>query len=44
MNRTKILTAGLLAAISLSVNAQNYKIVDTEQTQFFNDKQEITAP
>ncbi|MFR9644810.1 MAG: DUF1566 domain-containing protein [Rikenellaceae bacterium] len=44
MKRTKILTAGLVAAISLSANAQNYRIVDTEQTKFFDNKQEIAAP
>ncbi|MFI3281799.1 MAG: DUF1566 domain-containing protein [Rikenellaceae bacterium] len=44
MNRTKILTAGLVAAISLSANAQNYKIVDTEQTKFFDNKHEIASP
>lgn len=35
---------GLFAVISLNVNAQNYKIVDTEQSKFFDDKQEISAP
>ncbi len=44
MKRTKILTAGLVAAISLSSNAQNYKIVDTEQFKFFDDKEVVAAP
>ncbi|MFR9503466.1 MAG: DUF1566 domain-containing protein [Rikenellaceae bacterium] len=44
MKRTIILTAWLLASISLSANAQNYRIVDTEQSKFFDNKQEITAP
>ncbi len=44
MSLIKILTAGLFVAISLSANAQSYKIVDTEQSKFFDDKQEIATP
>ncbi|MFR9527032.1 MAG: DUF1566 domain-containing protein [Rikenellaceae bacterium] len=44
MNTTKILTAGLFVAVSLSANAQNYTIVDTEQSKFFDDKEVIAAP
>ncbi len=44
MKSSKILVAGLVATISLSANGQNYKIVDSEQTKFFDDKQVISAP
>lgn len=44
MNKTKIFTVGLFVAISLNANAQNYRIVDTEQTKFFDDKEIIAAP
>ncbi len=38
------MTMGLLVMLSLCANAQNYKIVDTEQYKYFDDKQEIDAP
>ncbi len=44
MKKTKIISAGLFVAISLCANGQNYKIVDSEQSKFFDDKEVIDAP
>ncbi|MFI3295608.1 MAG: DUF1566 domain-containing protein [Rikenellaceae bacterium] len=44
MKELKILTTGLFALATLSSAAQNYKIVDTEQSKCFDDTQEIKAP
>ncbi|MFI3288024.1 MAG: DUF1566 domain-containing protein [Rikenellaceae bacterium] len=44
MKRKTILAAGILVASSIGAMAQNYKIVDTGQTKFFDDTKEIAAP
>ncbi len=44
MSRVKTLAAMLLTVAGLSATAQNYKIVDSGQSKFFDDKQEIAAP
>ncbi len=44
MRNSKIITTALFAMVALCANAQNYKIVDTGQSKFFDDKQEIAAP
>ncbi|MFI3277634.1 MAG: DUF1566 domain-containing protein [Rikenellaceae bacterium] len=45
MKKSKILlTTVLFVALSLASKAGNYKIVDTEQTKFFSDKEVIAAP
>ncbi len=44
MKDVKILTVVLFAVASLSANGQNYKIVDTFQSKFFDDKEEIAEP
>ncbi len=44
MKRTTILAAGILVASSIGAMSQSYKIVDTGQTKFFDDTQEIAEP